>query len=551
MKCLSSAVASARCFFSRPEWRHATCRRALAAALATTLSGVAASPATADARKETLLVVIESGPNSLDIHGVGTNRPAYGTSWNVYDRLMTYGVKKLANGTEMYDYKTLKPELATKWVVAKDGKSVTFHLRRDAKFHDGTPVTAADVKWSFDRAVTVGGFPTFQMKAGSLEKPEQFVVVDPYTLRIDFLRADKLTLPDLAVPVAAIYNSTLAKKHATADDPWAMAWLKNNAAGGGAYQVASWRPGSEMVYTRFDGWKSGPLPKLKRVVVREVPSSASQQALIERGDVDVAFDLSPKTVVDLKGKPRVKLIGTPIENAMWYVGMNVTKPPFNNVKVRQAVAYVLPYQKIFDAAVYGQGIPLYGGAKNADWPRPTPYKTDLAKAKKLMAEAGYAKGFATTLSFDQGLSFIGEPVALLTQEALAQIGITTAINKIPGANWRAALLKKDMPLMVNTFGGWLNYPEYFFYWTYHGQNAVFNSMSYQNPKLDKLVDAARFETNPAKYKKDVEGFIKLAYDEVPRVPLFQPLVSVAMQPNVVGYRYWFHRQLDLRSLAKR
>ena len=551
MKCLSSAVASARCFLSRPEWRHATCRRALAAGLAATLSALATAPAVADARKETLLVVIESGPNSLDIHGVGTNRPAYGTSWNIYDRLMTYGVKKLADGSEMYDYKTLKPELATKWEIAKDGKSVTFHLRRDAKFHDGTPVTAADVKWSFDRAVTVGGFPTFQMKAGSLEKPEQFVVVDPYTLRIDFLRADKLTLPDLAVPVAAIYNSALAKRHATSDDPWAMAWLKNNEAGGGAYQVASWRPGSEMVYTRFDGWKSGPKPKLKRVVVREVPSSASQQALIERGDVDVAFDLSPKTVVDLKGKPKVKIIGTPIENAMWYVGMNVTKPPFDNVKVRQAVAYVLPYQKIFDAAVYGQGIPLYGGAKNADWPRPTQYKTDLAKAKKLMAEAGFEKGFATTLSFDQGLSFIGEPVALLTQEALAQIGITTTINKIPGANWRAALLKKDMPLTVNTFGGWLNYPEYFFYWTYHGQNAVFNSMSYQNPKLDTLVDAARFETNPAKYKKDVDSFIKIAYDEVPRVPLFQPLVSVAMQPNVVGYRYWFHRQLDLRSLAKR
>ncbi len=81
-------------------------------------------------------------------------------------------------------------------------------------------------------------------------------------------------------------------------------------------------------------------------------------------------------------------------------------------------------------------------------------------------------------------------MAVLLQESLAQIGIKTTINKIPGANFRAALLKKDMPMIINRFGGWLNYPEYFFFWSYHGQNAVFNTMSYQNPAMDKLIDAA-------------------------------------------------------------
>src|SRR6202043_518166 len=87
--------------------------------------------------------------------------------------------------------------------------SVTFRLRKDAVFHDGTPVTAKDVKWSFDRAVTVGGFPTFQMKAGSMEKPEQFVVVDDHTFRVDFIRKDHLTLPDLAVVVPCVMNAQL------------------------------------------------------------------------------------------------------------------------------------------------------------------------------------------------------------------------------------------------------------------------------------------------------------------------------------------------------
>src|SRR5262250_2872010 len=180
----------------------------------------AAVPAQAQGRSETLIVVVESGPNSMDIHGVGANRPAYQASWNLYDRLMTFGVKTLPDGTRSYDYGVLKPELAESWQIAPDGMSVTFKLRRDAKFHDGTSVTAKDVKWSFDRAVTVGGFPTFQMKAGSLEKPEQFVAVDDYTFRVDFLRKDRLTIPDLAVIVPAVYHSELVKKNAAEKDPW-------------------------------------------------------------------------------------------------------------------------------------------------------------------------------------------------------------------------------------------------------------------------------------------------------------------------------------------
>jgi ABC-type oligopeptide transport system substrate-binding subunit len=135
---------------------------------------------------------------------------------------------------------------------------------------------------------------------------------------------------------------------------------------------------------------------------------------------------------------------------------------------------------------------------------------DMAKAKALMAEAGVAGGFETTLSFDLGGATIGEPMAVLIQESLGQIGIKTQINKIPGATWRAALLKKDMPLLLNRFGGWLNFPEYFFFWCYHGQNAVFNTMSYQNPKMDKIIDNARFAESKPLYDAFVKDMIQLA-----------------------------------------
>jgi peptide/nickel transport system substrate-binding protein len=513
------------------------------------------SSANAQARKETLLLVTENGPNNLDIHGIGTNRPGYEASWNCYDRLISHARKTLPDGSMGYDRDKFIPELAEEWKTGD--MSVTFKLRKDAKFHDGTPVTAKDVKWSFERAISVGGFPTVQMKAGSLEKKEQFVAVDDHTFRVDFLRKDRLTIPDLAVIVPGIYNSALLQKNATAKDPWALEYTKTRTAGGGAFRVESWKPGVQVVYVRNDAWKSGPLPKLRRVIWRTIPSAGNRRALMERGDADVSFDLPAKDASELKKAGKLNVIATPIGNGIYYLGMNVKNPPFNNVKLRQAVAYAVPYQKIIDAAMFGLAKPMFGAESNTasslDWPQPHGYSTNIAKAKALMAEAGFANGFSTTISFDLGQGVVSEPIAILIQESLAQIGIKTVINKVPGANWRSEMAKKSMPMMVNFFSGWLDYPEYFFFWCYHGQNAIFNTMSYVDNDMTAMIDGARNAAGVGDwktYEKDVKGFVNKAFVEVPRIPLFQPYLNVATQKNISGYTYWFHRQLDYRSLDK-
>ncbi|MGU3493207.1 ABC transporter substrate-binding protein [Xanthobacteraceae bacterium A53D] len=512
------------------------------------------SPAKAQARNETLLIVSESGPNNLDIHGVGTNVPGYEASWNCYDRLITHPMKEV-NGTPYYDKDKFEGELADDMSIGDN--SVTFKLKKDATFQDGTPVTAKDVKWSLDRAVSVGGFPTFQMKAGSLEKPEQFVVVDDRTVRVDFIRKDRLTIPDLAVIVPCVINSELVKKHATAQDPWGLEYTKQNTVGSGAYKVTKWTPGTEVVFERYDNWKGGPLPKVKRVIWRMVPSAGNRRALLERGDADISYDLPNKDFAELRGNPKLNIISTPYSNGVQYIGMNVTKPPFDNPKVRQAVAYALPYQKIMDAVMFGLAKPMFGASPEHQtevaWPQPTKFNTDMAKAKALLSEAGYPDGFETTLSFDLGFAGVNEPLCILVQESLAQIGIKTTINKIPGANWRTELNKKELPLFTNVFSGWLDYPEYFFFWCYHGANSVFNTMSYQSKAMDAFVDGSRAAAangDKAAYDADVRGMVDLAFADAPRLPLFQPYVNVAMQKNVTGYEYWFHRRLDYRALQK-
>jgi peptide/nickel transport system substrate-binding protein len=515
------------------------------------------SPAKAQSRAETLLIVSESGPNNLDIHGVGTNVPGYEVSWNCYDRLISHEMKTGPNGTPYYDRDKFKMELADDMSIGD--MSVTFKLKKNATFHDGTPVTAKDVKWSFDRAVTVGGFPTFQMKAGSLEKPEQFVVVDDNTVRVDFLRKDRLTVPDLAVIVPCIINSELVKKNVTDQDkdPWGLEYTKQNTAGSGAYKVTQWTAGTEVVYERNEDWKGGEVPKIKRVIWRMVPSAGNRRALLERGDADISYDLPNKDFSELKTDGKLTIISTPYSNGIQYIGMNVKNPPFDNLKVREAVACAIPYQKIMDAVLFNLAKPMFGAPADKPtevaWPQPHKYNTDIAKAKALLTEGGYPNGFETTLSFDLGFAGVNEPLCVLLQESLAQIGITTTINKIPGATWRTELNKKIMPLYTNVFSGWLDYPEYFFRWCYHGQNSIFNTMSYQSKEMDAFIDGARDAAaigDKTTYDKDVKGFVDLAFADIPRVPLYQPYVNVAMQKNVSGYQYWFHRRLDYRSLVK-
>ncbi|MGE0286097.1 MAG: ABC transporter substrate-binding protein [Bradyrhizobium sp.] len=512
------------------------------------------SPAKADARSETLLLITENGPNNLDIQGVGTNRPGYEASWNCYDRLISHETKTLADGSLSYDRDKFKPELAEDMNVGD--MSVTFKLKKQAKFQDGTPVKAQDVKWSLERAISVGGFPTVQMKAGSLVNKDQFVVVDDNTVRIDFIKKDHLTIPDLAVIVPGIYNSGLLKSKASEKDPWALEYTKSNTAGSGAYKVVSWKPGVEVVYERNDAWVGGKMPKLKKIIWRTVPSQGNRRALIERGDADISFDLPSKDTAEMKKEGKLAIISNPIGNGMYSVELNVKNPPFNNEKVRQAVAYALPYQKIMDAAMFGIANPLFGGPSNhvtdIAWPTKTGYNTDIAKAKALMAESGVS-GIETTISFDLGAGAVSEPIAVLVQESLAQIGIKSVINKVPGANWRSEMAKKSMPLMINFFSGWLDYPEYFFFWCYAGQNAIFNTPSYVDKDMDAMIDGARAAAaikDKAAYEKNVKGFISKAYDEVPRIPLFQPYLNVATQKNISGYTYWFHRQVDYRSLVK-
>ena len=210
-----------------------------------------------------------------------------------------------------------------------------------------------------------------------------------------------------------------------------------------------------------------------------------------------------------------------------------------------------------DVVFYGAAKPLFGRSSNvptdiSSWPTPTAYTADIGKAKTLLAEARMPTASSPLSRWILVSATVSEPIAVLVQESLASIGIRATIEKVPGSNWRAEMAKKSMLFMINFFSGWLDFPEYFFF-TYHGQNLLFNTMSYQNPALNKEIDSARATTasgDKAAYLSAVRKMVAIAYDDVPRIPLVQPYLNLAMQRNISVYTYWFHRQVDYRSFVK-
>lgn len=498
---------------------------------------------------DTLVVVSGQTINSLDLHRVGTNRASYQVAINCYDRLIAFGTKTLPNGDVSFDYDKLEPELAESWTVSEDGLTITFKIKPEAKFWDGSPVTAQDVKWSFDRAVSVGGFPSVQMKAGGFTRPDQFEAVDDATFVVKLDFPSKLALPDLAVPVPFVINSKVALAHATEDDPWAMEYLHTTPAGSGAFKVARWDQGQQLVYERNDDWTGGPVPAIPRVIVREVPSQATRRALIERGDVQMSFEISDRDASELAEMMTVN--STPIANAINCIGLNTIFEPFRDPDVRKAIAFAVPYEAIFQTAAYGRGKPLWGGTEeitDISWPRAFPYETNLDKAKEHLAKSGFPDGFDVPLSISLGLAEWMEPTALLIQEALAPLGINCEIEKIPSANWRTkSLVEKSLPMHLENFAGWLDTPDYYFFWAYQ-KDHLFNSSNYYNEELEALTDETlHMMAEDPTYAPKLKRMFEIAIEDLPRIPLYQPALNVALN-GATGYEFWFHRQLDARPL---
>ena len=528
-------------------------RQMLMAAAAATAAASLPRLAAAQSREESLRFVHSGVWSALTPGDLTGSRPSLALSVNVYDRLVTFGRVEAPGGGYQFDFNTIEPELCESYELSEDGLTILFKLKENAVWHDGSPVTAEDVKWSLDRAVSAETMSKSQLASGSITSTDQFEIVDPLTVRVTLPAADRLALPNLAMYLAPMINSKLALSHATESDPWAVEWLKSNTAASGAYRIERASPdGAQILLTRNEDWTGGPKPGMARVVVQSVPEAATRATLLQKGDADLAMDLLPTDMAAI-AEDGVKVIQTPQPSGFAALVFNTQMAPFDDPKLRKAISMALPYEKIFETAANGQGMKLYDGAWTGEpetgvFPQPMPYETDGAAAKAMVEELGHA-GLTVPLYYTVGKANHFDPAAALIQEALAAIGITVEIKKTPDAQYAEIVTAKSAPMLLERSLALLPSPDYFFRIFMNGASR-WNFSSWNNDEVAEILPKARFEADQDAYDEMTRRLVQLAFEETPMVMLWKPTTDAAMAPSLEGYTMWYHFGPDFRTLDR-
>ncbi len=455
---------------------------------------------------------------------------------NVYDKLI---------GIDLAKNNALVADLAESWTVSPDSLTYTFKLRPGVKFHSGNALTAADVVYSFQRAVTLNKSPGFILTQFGFDKDnvlQKIKAVDDATVSITVGKpyAPSFFLNCLTSGVASIVDSKLVKANEK-DGDFGNAWLKTNSAGSGAYLVRAYRPNEQYSLEANAAWYKG-APKNKRVIVRHVAEPASQRLLLEKGDIDVARNLSKDQLTAVK---TIADIGTVQgdKGYILYLGLNTKNPNFAKPEVREALKWLVDYDSIERNIVAGTYKPhqafLPQGFLGAISDKP--YKFDPAKAKELLAKAGLPNGFTVTMDVRSTNPITDIAQAIQANWALAGI----KLELIPG-DGKATLTKYRARTHDIYIGQWG--PDYldphtnaetFAINENNGDDAKSKTLAWRNawdiPDMTKTTLAAVLETDSAK-RAATYGVLQREHQKIsPFVIMFQQVEVSAQRKNIAGW----------------
>lgn len=336
---------------------------------------------------------------------------------NIYETLTFYDPQE--NGD------LVVPKLATSWESNEDFTEWTFHLREGVKFHDGADFNAEAVKITVDKIMT-SDYPTsvFYLAVDEVE------VIDDLTVRF------KLTY---GAPLDLILSSAFGAWMISPNDINKEAeWFNaGNGAGTGPYQYKSYEPNQQLVMEKFDdywgGWEDG---QFTTVVYKIVEDSTVREQMIRSGDADVTWQLSYDSYATLEGSGAKVYVEPAFQNVI--IDMNTAKPPLDDVKVRQALAYSFPYDKVVDNLFGGYATQSIGIVPAGMWghdPNLPQYNYDLDKAKELLAKAGYPDGGFELTEYVNSSASEEIQMAELWQAELAQLGIKLNIRPMEFETW--------------------------------------------------------------------------------------------------------------------
>ncbi|MBM7620946.1 peptide/nickel transport system substrate-binding protein [Bacillus tianshenii] len=458
-----------------------------------------------DAGKEggELVFVISQDAPTLDPHGMNDTATTNATT-QLFDRLTEYD----ADGSVV-------PALAESF-EAVDDTTWEFKLKEGVKFHDGTDFNADAVKMTIERIID----PEFASpRAVVLNMIKEVVVVDDYTVQF------KTEKPFAPLPAHLAHNAgSIIAPSAIEEENSGGKKVSENPVGTGPFKFVSWATGSEMIFEKnadYWGEKKAAVDTLKFVVV---PEQATRMAMLETGDAHVA-QVGASDVERAKGMADVTITSEK-STRMDYLGFNMQKAPYDNLKVRQAISMAINKSDVVDGILDGQGVAAVGPLAPTvvgNYQDLKPLEYDVEAAKKLMAEAGFADGFETTLFVNEGNKERAD-IALLVQDQLADIGITVNIETI---EWGAFLEKTAAGEHELFILGWTTVTadaDYGLYALFHSSafGAPGNRSFYKNERVDELLDLGRSETDQAKRDEAYKEISEILVEEAPMVYLQHP-----------------------------
>lgn len=436
------------------------------------------------------------------------------------------------------------PDLAKSWEVSSDYKHYTFHLRQGVKFHDGTPFNAHAVKFSFDRMLRIARTAIGSYK--DYADQNSCEVVDDYTIKINFTKPFPIFLIDSTCLSYAILSPDYVKKHATADDPDAQKWMTDHAVGTGPFKLTEFKPGQRAVFERFaDYWggsKGGKTtPHVDEIIYQITEDPSTARLMLEKGDIDIVEKLAIEHFDKLKEVPGIKVVNYEIP-VMVYITVDTSKPPFNDINVRKAVAHAINYDEIIERIERGTAerisgiIPRGTLGYSPDLPR---YEFDLAKAKEFMKASAYPDGFTTNfmLSVERRREF--EQVAIYIQAYLKKIGINIKIQKYAFQTQLSMQAKGDYGMALMRWGLVIPDPDDIAGWLYdHSRASGGWTASYWD---DKNVQAKLLKTREIadadKRKVLFQEVEREAVDLSIYTYLYQLAKPIAMRDNITGFYF--------------
>ncbi|MCK4682043.1 ABC transporter substrate-binding protein [Candidatus Bipolaricaulota bacterium] len=474
---------------------------------------------------------------------------------NVYDRLITF---------EGADASKFAPQLATDWEASEDGMVLTFHLREDATFHNGDPVTAAAVKYSFDRVITMNQPPAWMLT--QMMNLDSTRVIDDYTVEVHLTMPYGAALGVLTHPVASIVNPAVVEANGGIVAGDENLWMNQNegGAGSGPYILEQWIPAERLTFERYDGYwgEKGTIKTIECPIVTEM---ATRIMLLLAGDADIHPYFPAVNVPDVEGADNLIIDSYPTFDVN-FIALGCRGPVGDKV-VRQAISYAFPYQDVVDYVYLGYASTLTGAVPAGmlgyyEIPADQRYKLDIDKANQLLDEAGWV------WPGDPGVGFRHKDYELLDMVVLlpiaAEVRLQTALL------WQAELKKIGFDLIIREIvwaiaykvvrahevegmlTGWLpDYPDPDNY-----VDAILNSGNadaiygneYNNPDMDALIAEAKLEVDPARRVALYKQIQELAFEDAPYIWTAQAENVVIMNERVKGYYYNPALQIDFKSI---